>query len=139
MLIGIVIVVLLIVLTRCDSGSSSSGYTRSSGGSWAAAPVAATTSSEAATAAHPSFTYLADPLRNRKDIPMDLEWLKPRPLWARSCTPWWVVLLAVLLLIDKISPYDLWGEIVENKTVPLGMVVAAMCLGISIIVAAAIH
>lgn len=43
------------------------------------------------------------------------------------------------LIIDKITPYDLWGEIVEKQNVALGLVVAAMCLGISIIVAAAIH
>ena len=43
------------------------------------------------------------------------------------------------VIIDKITPYDLWGEIVEKQNRALGMVVAAMCLGISIIVAAAIH
>ncbi|MFO1233452.1 MAG: DUF350 domain-containing protein [Paenacidovorax caeni] len=42
-------------------------------------------------------------------------------------------------IIDKITPYDLWREIVEKQNKALGMVVAAMCLGISIIVAAAIH
>jgi uncharacterized membrane protein YjfL (UPF0719 family) len=43
------------------------------------------------------------------------------------------------LIIDKITPYDLWREIVEKQNKALAMVVAAMCLGISIIVAAAIH
>lgn len=43
------------------------------------------------------------------------------------------------IIIDKITPYDLWLEIVEKQNKALGMVVAAMCLGISIIVAAAIH
>ncbi len=42
-------------------------------------------------------------------------------------------------IIDKITPVDLWREIVEKQNRALGMVVAAMCLGISIIVAAAIH
>ncbi|ODS61061.1 MAG: hypothetical protein ABS38_11895, partial [Acidovorax sp. SCN 68-22] len=42
-------------------------------------------------------------------------------------------------LIDKITPADLWREIVEKQNQALAMVVAAMCLGISIIVAAAIH
>ena len=36
-------------------------------------------------------------------------------------------------------PCDLWNEIVEKQNVALGLVVAAMSLGISIIVAAAIH
>ena len=43
------------------------------------------------------------------------------------------------LIIDKITPYDLWGEIVEKQNVALGLVVAAMSLGICVIVAAAIH
>ena len=43
------------------------------------------------------------------------------------------------VIIDKITPYDLWGEIVEKQNQALALVVAAMCLGISIIVAAAIH
>lgn len=43
------------------------------------------------------------------------------------------------LIIDKLTPYDLWSEIVEKQNVALGLVVAAMSLGISVIVAAAIH
>ena len=42
-------------------------------------------------------------------------------------------------MIDKITPYDLWQELVEKQNVALGIVVGAMCLGISIIVAAAVH
>jgi putative membrane protein len=43
------------------------------------------------------------------------------------------------IVIDKITPYDLWGEIVEKKNVALAVVVGAMCLGIANIVASAIH
>ncbi len=43
------------------------------------------------------------------------------------------------VIIDKLTPYDLWGEIIDKQNVALGVVVASMCLGISIIVAAAIH
>ena len=43
------------------------------------------------------------------------------------------------IIIDKLTPYDLWGEIVEKQNIALGVVVAAMSLGICIIVAAAIH
>lgn len=43
------------------------------------------------------------------------------------------------LIIDKITPYHLWSEIVEKRNQPLATVVAAMCLGIAVIVAAAIH
>lgn len=43
------------------------------------------------------------------------------------------------LIIDKITPYDLWGEIVEKQNMALALVVAAMSLGICVIIAAAIH
>ena len=43
------------------------------------------------------------------------------------------------IIIDKITPYDLWGEIVEKQNVALALVVAAMSLGNCLIVAAAIH
>ena len=50
-----------------------------------------------------------------------------------------VVFWISFIIIDKITPYDLWGEIVKERNVALAIVVAAMCLGIAIIVAAAIH
>jgi putative membrane protein len=43
------------------------------------------------------------------------------------------------IIIDKLTPYKLWEEIVEKQNIALGIVVGAMCLGISMIVAAAIH
>jgi len=43
------------------------------------------------------------------------------------------------IVIDKITPYNLWKEIVEEKNMSLAIVVAAMCLGIAVIVASAIH
>lgn len=50
-----------------------------------------------------------------------------------------VVFWVSFIVVDKLTPYDLWGEIVEKKNQPLATVVAAMCLGIALIVAAAIH
>lgn len=51
-----------------------------------------------------------------------------------------VVFWLSFLFIDKITPsYNLWEELVEKQNVALGIVVGAMSLGISIIVAAAIH
>jgi uncharacterized membrane protein YjfL (UPF0719 family) len=50
-----------------------------------------------------------------------------------------VVFWVSFIIVDKLTPYDLWGEIVEKKNQPLATVVAAMCLGIAVIVAAAIH
>lgn len=49
------------------------------------------------------------------------------------------IFLVCFVIIDKITPYDLWGEIVEKQNLALALVVAAMSLGICIIVAAAIH
>jgi uncharacterized membrane protein YjfL (UPF0719 family) len=72
---------------------------------------------------------------------MELEWLKTGAFLSSivyaliGVVIFWVS----FIIIDKLTPYDLWGEIVEKKNTALGMVVAAMCLGISIIVAAAIH
>ncbi len=50
-----------------------------------------------------------------------------------------VVFWISFVIVDKFTPYDLWQEIVEKKNQPLATVVAAMCLGIALIVAAAIH
>jgi len=43
------------------------------------------------------------------------------------------------IVIDKITPYDLWRELIQERNVALAIVVGAMCLGIAIIVASAIH
>ncbi|MCI0422578.1 MAG: DUF350 domain-containing protein [Acidobacteria bacterium] len=43
------------------------------------------------------------------------------------------------LLIDKLTPYHLWKEIIEEHNTALAIVVGAMSLGICIIIAAAIH
>lgn len=43
------------------------------------------------------------------------------------------------LVIDKLTPYDLWKEIVVEKNLALSIIVGAMCLGIALIVASAIH
>lgn len=70
-----------------------------------------------------------------------MEFLKPQVMFdslvysAIGVVMFWVS----FLIIDKITPYNLWSELVEKKNQPLATVVAAMCLGIAIIVAAAIH
>jgi putative membrane protein len=72
---------------------------------------------------------------------MGLEWLKPAAFVGSIVYALIGVVMFWLsfLIIDKITPYNLWEEIVEKQNVALGMVVAAMSLGICIIVAAAIH
>ncbi len=72
---------------------------------------------------------------------MELDWFRPAAFFGSIL----FALIGVIIfwisfvIIDKLTPYDLWQEIVEKQNRALGMVVAAMCLGISIIVAAAIH
>jgi putative membrane protein len=43
------------------------------------------------------------------------------------------------IVIDKLTPYHLWQEIIEKHNTALAIIVGAMSLGISIIIAAAIH
>jgi uncharacterized membrane protein YjfL (UPF0719 family) len=50
-----------------------------------------------------------------------------------------VIFWLAFVIVDKITPYDLWKELVEEKNVALAIVVGAMCIGIAIIVGAAIH
>ena len=72
---------------------------------------------------------------------MGIEWLRPAAFFGSILFALVGVLVFWLsfLIIDKITPYDLWREIVEKQNKALAMVVAAMSLGICIIVAAAIH
>ena len=72
---------------------------------------------------------------------MELEWLKPAAFFGSILFALIGVVIFWLcfVIIDKITPYNLWQELVEKQNMALGLVVAAMCLGISIIVAAAIH
>ncbi|HSV80679.1 MAG TPA: DUF350 domain-containing protein [Ramlibacter sp.] len=71
---------------------------------------------------------------------MGLEWLKPGAFFGSilyaliGVAMFWVS----FLIIDKLTPYDLWAEIVEKQNMALAVVVGAMSLGISIIVAAAV-
>ena len=50
-----------------------------------------------------------------------------------------VVLWVSFAIIDKLTPYKLWDEIVERKNLALAVVVGAMFIAIGQIVAAAIH
>lgn len=72
---------------------------------------------------------------------MGIEWLKPAAVFGSLLFALMGVIIFWLcfIIIDKLTPYHLWQELVEKQNLALGVVVAAMCLGISIIVAAAIH
>ena len=72
---------------------------------------------------------------------MGIEWLKPGAFFGSLL----YALLGVLVfwvsfvIIDKLTPYDLWAEIVERKNVALAIVVGSMCIAIGLIVSAAVH
>lgn len=50
-----------------------------------------------------------------------------------------IMLLLSYLLIEKITPERSWKEIVENKNVALAIVFAAIIIGLSMIISAALH
>ena len=72
---------------------------------------------------------------------MGIEWLKPGVVFGSML----FALIGVLIfwicfvIIDKLTPYKLWDEIVEKKNMALAIVVASMCISIGLIVSAAIH
>jgi uncharacterized membrane protein YjfL (UPF0719 family) len=70
-----------------------------------------------------------------------IEYLKPAALIGSLLYSFLGVLFMVVafIIIDRLTPYDLWKELIENKNQPLATVVAAMTIAIAIIVAAAIH
>ena len=72
---------------------------------------------------------------------MGIEWLKPGAFFGSIlyALVGVVVFWVSFVVFDKITPYNLWEEIVEKQNTALALVVAAMALGVSIIVAAAIH
>jgi putative membrane protein len=72
---------------------------------------------------------------------MGIEWMKPgvfvgSMLFALLGV---AVFLICFVIVDKLTPYQLWGEIIEKKNVALAIVVGSMCIAIGMIVAAAIH
>jgi uncharacterized membrane protein YjfL (UPF0719 family) len=50
-----------------------------------------------------------------------------------------VIFIVGFIIVDKLTPYDLWKQLVEEKNVALAIVVGATALGICLIIASAIH
>lgn len=50
-----------------------------------------------------------------------------------------IIMFVSFIVIDKLTPYDLWKELCENRNQPVATLAAAIFLGIAIIIAAAIH
>ena len=70
-----------------------------------------------------------------------IEWLKPGVFFGSmlfalmGVAIFWVC----FVIIDKLTPYNLWDESVEKKNVALAIVVGAMCIAIGLIVSASVH
>jgi uncharacterized membrane protein YjfL (UPF0719 family) len=72
---------------------------------------------------------------------MIFEYLKPAALIGSFVYSLLGVVFVVLsfIIIDKLTPYDLWKELIEERNQSLATVVAAMTIAIAIIVASAMH
>jgi uncharacterized membrane protein YjfL (UPF0719 family) len=72
---------------------------------------------------------------------LGIEWLRPAVFFGSIL----FALIGVLIfwisfvIIDKLTPYDLWDEIVEKQNLALAIVVGAMCIAIGLIVSAAVQ
>lgn len=49
------------------------------------------------------------------------------------------VFLLTFLIIDRLTPYTLWREIIDEHNTALAVLIGAVALGMSLIIAAAIH
>jgi uncharacterized membrane protein YjfL (UPF0719 family) len=70
-----------------------------------------------------------------------LDWLKPAVIFGSVLYALIGVLIfwIAFILVDKLTPYRLWEEIIEKKNLALAIVVGSMCIAIGLIVAAAVH
>ena len=50
-----------------------------------------------------------------------------------------IIFSLAFVIIDKMTPYDLWSEICKERNTALAIMVGAMSIGVCIIIAAAVH
>jgi putative membrane protein len=50
-----------------------------------------------------------------------------------------VIYVVGFIVLDKVTPYQLWREICEKQNVALSILVGSMAIGLALIIAAAIH
>ena len=50
-----------------------------------------------------------------------------------------VIFVATFVVIDKMTPFHLWKEIVDDKNIALAILLGSMSIGLCIIIAAAVH
>ena len=50
-----------------------------------------------------------------------------------------VIFILAFVVVDRVTPYSLWKEIVEEKNTALALLLGAASIGICIIIASAVH
>jgi putative membrane protein len=50
-----------------------------------------------------------------------------------------LVFTVAFVVLDKLTPYHLWKEVVQEHNIALAILVGALSIGICIIIAAAVH
>ena len=50
-----------------------------------------------------------------------------------------LIFVVAFILVDKLTPYHLWNEIVREHNTALAILIGAMSIGMCIIIAAAVH
>ena len=50
-----------------------------------------------------------------------------------------VIFVLAFLIVDRLTPYHLWNEIVHEHNTALAILIGAMSIGMCIIIAAAVH
>jgi len=50
-----------------------------------------------------------------------------------------VIFAGAFLVLDKVTPYNLWKEIVQEHNLALAILLGATSLGLCVIIAAAVH
>jgi putative membrane protein len=50
-----------------------------------------------------------------------------------------IVFALAFVIVDRLTPYHLWKEIIDDQNVALAIIVGSVAIGIAIIVSAAIH
>ena len=50
-----------------------------------------------------------------------------------------VTFLVAFIVVDRLTPYDLWKEIIEDQNSALAILIGFVALGLALIIASAIH
>jgi putative membrane protein len=50
-----------------------------------------------------------------------------------------LIFVAAFVIVDRLTPYHLWTEIVHEHNTALAILIGAMSIGMCIIIAAAVH